>query len=199
MIETILSNAGRYIQDSVSSVSLAGGSAVVLSVADGRGNVSKVPAVLKEGGDPCDGNNYTSMLPDDTQSAVVFWQVLDNQLVQQINPKVLHMRADCRLVVWCNLKRLNPANADLVMAAVIAAIQSAAVDDELSEDWVSGIFAHLEFIEHRNPVIFSSYEFKEAETQYITSPYDFRSARYDIRYNVLTSCLPSVAAVQPAC
>lgn len=194
MIETVLKNAALTIAQNVPAVSTSGGAVQLVSLRDGK-RVRNVPAVLSD--DTSDSSPYRAMLPDDSQSAVAFWQVLRTEIDARrgATAQAAPMIARCRLVVWGNKKRLSPPNVQAVLAECATHLFAA----DLSEDWITSINVSLLNFEPRDKSIFSEYGFDEVEAQYLTEPYDFASALFDVQYTVLLTCAPEVSAVETAC
>lgn len=191
MIETILNNAAAHLQSNVAALSKSGGAAHAVPLRS-ENRVRNVPAVP-------DGNGgYLEMLPDDSESAVAFWQVLSNAPDERFaghTVKVLPQIARVRLIVWGNKKRLSPPNLGVVLGECMRELNSAT----LGEDWIQSVNVSLVGLEPRNKAIFGEYNFDEVETQFVTEPYDFASALFDVQYRIILTCLPQVAAVETLC
>lgn len=197
MIETILKTAAKAIHENVPAISKAGGAVQVVTMRDGQRIARNIPAVPPDQDASNQGNDYIAMLPADGESAVAFWQVLSTKPddKQRATDKALPMVASCRLVVWANKRRLSPPDVSAVLLECVRQAQAA----DLTEEWLQTVRLDLLNVERRDKAIFSEYTFDEVDTQYLLEPYDFGSALFDVRYTILLTCLPEVAAVEPAC
>ena len=138
----------------------------------------------------CNKQPYLAMLPCTQETAICYFEVLDNIVTKQ-DKKIYEATATVRLVGWINTKRFENYQQGSIEQAVI---------QQLNDKNIAGV-NHIELtrLEPKTAQIFQKYTYDEAETQYLMHPFDFFSIVLKITYFNAFGCAEMPILSQNQC
>jgi hypothetical protein len=133
----------------------------------------------------CQGNDYISLIPDNTKMGIIYFTDLGTAQVD-CNSRYTDYESVIRCIAWVNLKKINQTytNTDILLNDLMSSIPSVVL--------VQGVCKIN--ITLRNPVIksvniFSEYSYSEEINQYIVYPYDYFAFDFLVQWSLPRHCV----------
>lgn len=161
---------------------------------DGNRPVTLPVGVLLKHGD----NTEAYMVPDERESAVAYFEQVGRVTEVLKQGRATLYAAELRLVVWLNLRKIQPPNTGQIAAYFMSQLTDAALPDShpVTNSRVVSIVP-----EAPDGAIWKRWTLDEAQTQFLMPPFDYCSFLIGVRFAVSASanCLTAATIVQPTC
>lgn len=157
--------------------------------------LKKFPVIENLTKNQCDGNDYISLVPDDSLKSLIYHELISDR-IDEDNDSYQQHTATVRLVAWFNLRNINE---HLTNCEQLLQLINNKIPFQIA-DFSTAYRITCETIDKRirDKSIFSSWTYSESEKQYLIYPFDFGHLTLQISYR-LNKCAEDIVLDPNAC
>lgn len=146
---------------------------------------------------PFSGDELKHMTPDDSETAVCFWEASPGRAMMAQTSTVIRLQNDLKLSLWVNTRRLSAAEQTDAELAIIRIAKNFQFDTEGSSIRAIEIEYHGD--EGQGPQVLAKWAFDETEHRLTFPPYRVVAHKFLITYAVSLQCDWQANVINPAC
>lgn len=145
-----------------------------------------------------DADTETYMLPDERESAVAYFEQVGQVSEVAKQGRVILYGADLRLVVWLNLRKIQPPNTGQIAAFFLSQLNAVRVPDIHP---VTNCAVVSVIPEPPDGNVWKRWTLDEQRIQFLMPPFDYCTFLIKVRFAVSASaeCLTAATVVEPTC
>ena len=157
--------------------------------------IKRFPVVENSNKSQCDGNDYISLIPDDSLKSLIYHELISDR-IEEDNDSYQQHTATVRLVAWFNLRNINQS---LTNCEQLLQLINNKIPFQLA-DFSTAYRITCETTDKRirDKSIFSAWTYSESEKQYLIYPFDFGHITLRISYR-LNKCVEDIVINSNSC
>lgn len=160
--------------------------------------VGAVTKTLPAYPDPTKKAGYYWLYPESSETGIAYFENLGNEKSGEIAAgRGYQYRAQVRLIVWINSKRLSPPDLGAIQSACVGALQG---KHSSPFPGIISILVEPNKEAIQSAELFSKYTYDESESQFLMLPYEYFGFDFYVTYVLMNGCpIPNIVKTDEQC